>query len=386
MPNRNRHRSHQNMNTHQAPIVAVQVNPSQLWAEQPSVVVTAEVFAPAPAPETNKLQRLTDQVDQLKKSNKEFKKSQKELKKAHQELKKDHKEIKAAEDVVADKLRDVLKYNKDREEKMTKIEDKLIHQKYDLKLRDAAMSVEGAYTDEAICQMANGEADELLYFDFMTRGEVLGEKYHQLPSPPPEVSPTAGNYRLRAQQEHWRKFVETLPDDKKPDEITQYSMLVQANEYLVERNVHNKMKVKTAFMMSVKDWLALTGAQRHWVAGWSWHIHMIMDSDPAASCGDVPEILRPDIKTMEAPVFTTEHIVELKKLCNMMEESVSGQSKLTLDQKGHIVELAQKKIYKLKATAMMDYITEYVEKKGKELGMEGEQECVFKDYTEMPTK
>lgn len=383
MPNRNRHRSTQNMNTNQTPIVAVQVNPSQLWAEQPSVIVTAEVFAPAP--ETNKLQRLTDQVDQLKKSNKEFKKSQKELKKAHLELSKSHGEIRAAEHVVAEELKRVIKEEDKRLKYVNQIEERLVHQKYDLKIRDSTMSVEGAYTDEAFCQFVAGEEDELLYFDFMTRGEVLGARYHQLPSPPPEVSPEAGNYRLRAQQEHWRKFVETLPDDKKPDEITQYSMLLQANEYLVERNVHNKMKVKTAFMMSAKEWLGLTGAQRHWVAGWSWHIHMIMDSDPMASCGDVPEILRPDIKTMEAPVFTMDHIVELMNLCQMMDDAASKDS-LTTDQKGQMIALVQKKIYKLKANAMMDYITEYVEKKGKELGMEGEQECVFKDYTEMSTK
>ncbi len=386
MPNRNRHRSHQNMNTHQAPVVAVQVNPSQLWADQPAVVVTAEVFAPspAPAPDTNKVQRLTDQVDQLKKSNKEFKKSHKELKKAHQELKKDHKEIKAAEDVVADELKRVIKEEDKRLKYVNQIEEKLIEQKYDIMLRDTAMDVEGCYTDEAHGHMAAGDSDELLYFDYMTRGEVLSDDYHQLPPPPPEVPADSGNYRLKAQLGHWRKFVETLPDYKKPDNLTQYTALCQANQYLMDKNVHNKMKVKTAFMMKVKDWLALNGSQRHWVAGWSWHIHMIMESDPKASCGEVPATLQPPPQTLRTPVFTSDDIVELKKLCDMVASASygrSGSGKLSDEQAGQMISLVQKKIYKLKANAMMDYISEYVEEKGAELKMEGKQECVFKDET-----
>jgi hypothetical protein len=75
--NRNRHRSQQVINTHGQPIVAVQVNPTQIWADQPSVIVTAEI-APAPEQTGNgndkeQIRRLQDQINQLKKSNKTFK-------------------------------------------------------------------------------------------------------------------------------------------------------------------------------------------------------------------------------------------------------------------------------------------------------------------------
>ena len=85
--NRNRHRHQQVIRTEGQPIVAVQVNPSETWTDQPTVVVTAEIAPAVPNdPTAQKIKRLQDQINQLKKSNKTFKTELRQEKKAVSEL------------------------------------------------------------------------------------------------------------------------------------------------------------------------------------------------------------------------------------------------------------------------------------------------------------
>jgi len=88
MPNRNRHRHHQVIGqgpgSRNQPVVAVQVNPSQDWmtARDSGVVISVEMPTPVAAPVDNgQINRLKDQVSQLKKSNKDQKKELKEVRK-----------------------------------------------------------------------------------------------------------------------------------------------------------------------------------------------------------------------------------------------------------------------------------------------------------------
>ncbi len=99
MPNRNRHRHHQVIGqgpgSRNQPLVAVQVNPSQEWmtAQDSGVVVSVEMPTPVAAPVDNgQINRLKDQVSQLKKSNKDQKKELKEVKKDRDSVKEELEE------------------------------------------------------------------------------------------------------------------------------------------------------------------------------------------------------------------------------------------------------------------------------------------------------
>ena len=85
--NRNRHRHQQVIRTEGQPIVAVQVNPAETWSVQPTVVVTAEIAPAVPNdPTAQKIKRLQDQINQLKKSNKTFKTELRQEKKSVSEV------------------------------------------------------------------------------------------------------------------------------------------------------------------------------------------------------------------------------------------------------------------------------------------------------------
>jgi len=247
MPNRNRHRQTQQMNTRQQqPIVAVQVNPSQLWAEQPSVIVTAEVACEPVAPrDTADNQRLKDQVAQLKKSNKDHKKNFKMLSKTTEEC---VQKLEKQEEF----FRKNLRFSHHR---LNELNDQAKH---------FALTglVEGGFTDRALGFGCGGvDATEILTFDLLKH--------------PDEMPQNQGLVDELCEQ-----FAGSIFDKLNADLGDYYRWTAQTSQGMFQwgmkhseendKRLSKNMFVQPSFDILATDYIQCGGVVRHFLCGWDW--------------------------------------------------------------------------------------------------------------------
>lgn len=315
--NRNRHRHSQQMNTPAGrPIVAVQVNPATLWADQPTIVVNAEICAEPPQQQPQQVQRLKDQVAQLKKSNKDYKKQEKQYKKQCEELAQQTMETlsssgkKIAEAETKFKTA-VVRWDSEREQSEA-------HTK--------TMWVESSITD--YCLSKSNET--MLTFDTLK---------HPTEMPQGDQIPKAmetHKYLFDRLNTKTKKEGEDLMVGDNPDG---YRLTVQKVKGVpqwdgVEEDdpmVNPQMVVHPQFTMTAKDYLSVGGCTRHWLATWKWvEWTHLCDSMELKYEGKHMELWKNYPRRLKiVPQLNTQDIQELKKLITTAEElivKVSGVS------------------------------------------------------------
>ncbi len=304
--NRNRHRQTQQMNTPAGrPIVAVQVNPAQLWAEQPTVVVNAEICAEPPQQDPQQVKRLKDQVAQLKKSNKDYKKNFKMLSKSTEDLQKVAEATAETAKEAEDKFKTaVVRWDREREQSEA-------HTK--------TMWVESSITDYCLSK-AN---ETMLSFDTLR---------HPTEMPQGDQIPKAMRLnkhlfdRLNAKT---KKVGEDLMVGDNPDG---YRFTVQKVKGVpqwdgVEEDdpmVNPQMVVNPQFTTTAKDYLSLGGHGRHWFASWKWceWTHVCDDMELKYE-GNHMELWKNYPRRLKiVPQLNTQDLNELKKLITTAEELI----------------------------------------------------------------
>ena len=309
MPNRNRHRnSGQTMNVAPSrPIVAVQVNPVETWA-QPTVVVNAEICPQTPPQQdTQRVQKLQDQVAQLKKSNKNFKREVKKQKKVLEEKQKD-------EDLAVACFRQTIS---EMEEHIKEEQNVVIdHQQ--------TMYVESAITDYCLSKTN----DTLLTFDALKHPSEMPQGDEV-----PEAMETHGHSldQLDCIISEDAVMVGENPDGyrfkvQKTKGISQWEG-IDENSPLV----HEKMVVKPSFVLNVENYLSLGGQGRHWLATWKWcEWTHVCDNLELRYKGEFQELWDTYPKRMRrCPCLTSRDIQTIRMLINNAEDllkKLNGQT------------------------------------------------------------
>ena len=295
MPNRNRHRSTQQMNTPAGrPIVAVQVNPAQLWAEQPTVVVNAEICPDPVQQDPQNVVRLKDQVAQLKKANKEHKKNFKMLSKTQQDC-----QFKFEQAVV--------RWDVEREH---------------AERHTNTMWVESTITDYCLTK----KNETIISFDCLKHPSEMPSKLS------PEVRKWGGD-RLDQLDAKTKKDGEDLPICDNPDG---YRYTVQKVKGVpqwdgIEEDdprVNPKMVVHPQFTMTAQDYLSGGGHTRHWLATWNWAgWTTVCDKIEMKYKGQYQEVWdKFPQRFKQVPQLNTDEIFQMKKLITLSEDLIHKKS------------------------------------------------------------